>query len=153
MAGSLPQTVGDEEKVSRVIFSPSYIYNGRVAPTAFRWYILPSGDVEDYISVLRGNPTGLDTETKHFKPRIEGDVRYGYALLVVGSIREIPKDNDVGYDIKVDVLPFPSKRHPNHAGIAVEIEGKMVTALPPLSPEIMMIQKELALRCSEIVRF
>ena len=47
--------VSDDEKVARVIFSPSYLYNGRVAPTAFRWEILPSGDAEDYISVLRCN--------------------------------------------------------------------------------------------------
>ena len=29
---------------SAVIFSPSYIYNGRVAPTVFRWEILLGGD-------------------------------------------------------------------------------------------------------------
>ena len=45
--------VASEESVARVIFSPSYIFKGRVSPTAFRWDVLPSGDAEDYISVLR----------------------------------------------------------------------------------------------------
>ena len=153
MAESYTPVVGDEENVARAIFSPSYIYNGRVAPTAFRWNVLPSGDAEDYISVLRGDVSKLETETRHFKARVEGDVRYGYALLGVGSIREIGQDNDKGLETKVDVLPFPSKFHPNHAGIVVEIDNKRVTALSPISPEIMMVQKELALRCSEIVSF
>ena len=109
------------------------IYNGRVAPTAFRWYVLPGRDVEDYISVLRGDPKDLDMKTRRFKPRIEGDLRYGFALLAVRSIREIGIDNDTDFDIKIDVQPFPSKRHPNHAGIVVEIKEERVTALTPIS--------------------
>ena len=153
MAESYPQIVGDEENVARVIFSPSYIYNGRVAPTAFRWNVLPSGDAEDYISVLRGDVSNLEMDTRHFKARVEGDVRYGYALLRVGDIREIGNGNATSVGTKVDALPYPSKFHPNHAGIVVEIDNKRVTALSPLSPEVMMVQKELALRCSEIVSF
>jgi len=153
MAEHLPKIVGDEERVARVIFSPSYIYNGRVAPTAFRWDVLPSGDAEDYISVLRGDASELDTETRHFKARVEGDERYGYALLGVGHIREIGIDNHEIAETKVDVLSLPSKHHPNHAGIVVDIAKERVTALTPVSSEIMIIQKELALQCSEIVRF
>ena len=81
MAESYPQIVGGEESVARIIFSPSYIYNGRVAPTAFRWDVLPSGNAEDYISVLRGDVSNLEIETRHFKARIEGDERYGYAFI------------------------------------------------------------------------
>ena len=153
MAESYPQIVGDEENVARVIFSPSYIYNGRVAPTAFRWNVLPSGDAEDYISVLRGDVSNLEIDTRHFKARVEGDVRYGYALLRVGDIRKIGNGNATSVGTKVDVMSFPSKLHPNHAGIVVEIDNKLVTALSPISPEVMMVQKELALRCSEIVSF
>ncbi|MBP5337858.1 MAG: hypothetical protein J6Z14_00925 [Prevotella sp.] len=139
--------------MARIIFSPSYIYNGRVAPTAFRWYVLPSGDAEDYISVLRGDVSKLEIETRHFKARGEGDERYGYALLGVGCIREIGIGNDEGLETKVDVLPIPSKRHPNHAGIVVDIAKERVTALTPVSPIVMMVQKELALRCSGIMKF
>lgn len=153
MAKSYPPIVGDEESVARVIFSPSYIYNGRVAPTAFRWDVLPSGDAEDYISVLRGDVSNLEMETRHFRARVEGDKRYGYALLGVRNIREIGNGNATSVDTNVDVLPFPSKFHPNHAGIVVEFDNIRVTALSPISPEMMMVQKELALRCSEIVSF
>ena len=41
--------VASEESVARVIFSPSYIFKGRVSPTAFRWDVLPSGDAEDAV--------------------------------------------------------------------------------------------------------
>ena len=89
MTELFPQIVSDKEDVARIIFSPSYIYKGHVSPSAFRWNILPSGHVEDYISVLRGNPNVLNNQTKHFKARAAGDVRYGYALLKVKSIRDI----------------------------------------------------------------
>jgi len=46
------QMVSNEESVARIIFSPSYIFQGRVSPTAFRWFVLPSGHAENYISVL-----------------------------------------------------------------------------------------------------
>ena len=153
MAESYPQIIDDEEDVARIIFSPSYIYNGRVAPTAFRWDVLPSGAAEDYISVLRGDVSDLEIETRHFKARVEGDERYGYTLLGVGRIREMGIGSDEGLGMKVDVLPFPSKRHPNHAGIVVDIANERVTALTPVSPEVMMVQKELALLCSGIVIF
>ena len=39
------------------------------------------------------------------------------------------------------------------AGIVVEVSNERVTALTPVTPEIMMVQKELAMRCSEIVKF
>lgn len=153
MANLFPQTVADDENVARIIFSPSFIYKGRVAPTAFRWNVLPSGEAENYISVLRGDTAKLEIETRRFKARIEGDKRYGYALLEVGRIREIGKDISIGKDTEVDVLPFPSKHHPNHAGIVVAIAKERVTALTPVSSEIMIVQKELALRCSEIEKF
>ena len=153
MAEFLPHIVGDEEDVARVIFSPSYIFKGRVAPTAFRWDVLQSGTAEDYISVLRGDFSLLDAQTVGFKARTEGDMRYGYAQLRVGEIRKIGNDGSIGIPVKVDVQPFPSKAHPNHAGIVVDMSNERVTAFTPVTPEIMMIQKELASLCSEIIQF
>lgn len=153
MVEKYPQIVGDEEQVARVILSPSYVYNGRVSPTAFRWDVLPSGDAEDYISVLRGDESNLEVQTRHFKARTEGDVRFGYAMLEVLSIRNIGKDDANGMHTTADVQSFPSKSHPNHAGIVVEIDHERVTALTPVTSEIMMIQKELSLLCSKIVKF
>ena len=137
--------VASEESVARVIFSPSYIFKGRVSPTAFRWDVLPSGDAEDYISVLRQGNVGLREQTEKFKPRIEGDSRYGYALLKVSEIRAIGNSGLFDDDVSVDVLPYPTKRHRNHAGIRVSIGNKVVTALTPLCSDIIVIQKELAM--------
>ena len=44
--------IADDEKVARILFSPSHIYKGRVSPKAFKLEKLKSG-AEDYISVLR----------------------------------------------------------------------------------------------------
>lgn len=150
MAEKFPKIVSDDEDVARIIFSPSYIYKGHVAPTAFRWEVLPSGHPEDYISVLRGDTSLLDNLTKTFRARTKGDTRYGYALLRVGNVRGITFD---GIDFIIDVQSFPSKAHPNHAGIVVDIDKERVTALTPVSSEVMMIQKELANLCGEIIKF
>ena len=146
-----PDIVGSEELVARVLFSPSYIHNGRVAPTAFRWEILPSGTVEDYISVLRGDVEGQERSTRLFKARTEGDERYGYVRLCVGEIRMI--DDSLGHRVKMDVLAYPSRRMACHAGIVAEIEDEWVTARTPITPEVMMLQKKLTMLCSDIVKF
>ena len=146
-----PDIVGSEENVARIICSPSFIYEGRVSPTAFRWEMLPSGTVEDYISVLRGNTSNLDAETRSFKARTQGDTRYGYALLSVSAIRNIqilPDDN-----VDVDVKAYPSKNLPSHAGIIADVDGNRVTALTSITPEIMRLQKRLAMLCGDIVKF
>ena len=46
--------IADEEKVARILFSPSLVYKGQVSPKAFKLEKLKSG-AEDYISVLRYN--------------------------------------------------------------------------------------------------
>lgn len=154
MPESVTTVVLDEEKVARVIFSPSYIYKGRVAPMAFRWEVLPSGDAEDYISVLRCNgESSIDEQTRNFRARTEGDSRYGYAVLETNSIRNIKNNPVFENSIGIDVLPFPSKRLPNHAGIVVDINNSRVTANTPVTPELMFIQKMLASICSDIIRF
>lgn len=154
MPESLAKMVSDNEKVARVIFSPSYIYKGRVAPTAFRWEKLPSGDAEDYISVLRCYvEDNIDEQTRNFRARAEGDTRYGYAMLQTKAIREIKNNPFLENHVGIDVLPFPSKRLPNHAGIVVDIDNNRVTANTPVTPEIMFIQKTIAALCSDIIKF
>ena len=151
MAEKFSDIVVSEENVARIIFSPSYIFDGRVSPTAFRWEILPSGTVEDYISVLRGDVSNLEEDTRSFKARTEGDIRYGYALLNVGEVRSIKIASDK--DVATDVLSFPSKKFPSHAGVIVDIDGKRVTAASEITPEQMLIRKKLAVLCSDIVKF
>jgi hypothetical protein len=154
MAESVVNIISDDEKVARVIFSPSYICNGRVSPTAFRWETLPSGDAEDYISVLRCNTeVNIDEQTKYFRTRTEGDSRYGYAVLDTKSIRNVKNNPVFENRVGIDVLPFPSKRLPNHAGIVVDINHNRVTANTLVTPELMFIQKMLASICGDIIKF
>ena len=147
------QMVNNDENVARIIFSPSYIFQGRVSPTAFRWNVLPSGDVEDYISVLRDDGGNLNEESQNFRPRTQGDERYGYALLNVGDVRDISQSVLLEDTTSIDVQPFPSKKLVNHAGIQVVLDGMIVDANTPVNAEIITIQKELAMLCSDVVPF
>lgn len=72
--------IADEEKVARILFSPSHVYKGQVSPKAFKLEKLKSG-AEDYISVLRYNADQLDSVSAVFQPRTKGDSRYGYTFL------------------------------------------------------------------------
>ena len=71
--------IADEEKVARILFSPSHVYKGQVSPKAFKLEKLKSG-AEDYISVLRYNADQLDSVSAVFQPRTKGDSRYGYTF-------------------------------------------------------------------------
>lgn len=140
--------VTNEENVARIIFSPSYLDGEKVSPTAFRWEYLHSGSAEDYISVLREDKRyNFEEESRTFKNRTEGDTRWGYALLNVGDIRNLNQDIE-GMDMAIDVLPQPSQKRMNHAGIFVHLHDNLVTAATPLTGEIMFIQKRLASLCS-----
>lgn len=50
--------IADEEKVARILFSPSHVYKGQVSPKAFKLEKLKSG-AEDYISVLKCRSIGF----------------------------------------------------------------------------------------------
>ena len=64
---------------------------------------------------------------ENFVDRVE-DSRYGYAVLGVEKIRHIKNHPAFGNRVNTDVLPFPSKRLANHAGIVVDLDEKRVTA-------------------------
>lgn len=145
--------VTNEENVARIIFSPSYLDGDKVSPTAFRWEYLPSGSAENYISVLREDKKyDFEKESRTFKNRKEGDTRWGYALLNVGDIRNLNQDIE-GMDMAINVLPQPSPKMMNHAGIFVHLRDSLVTAATPLTGEIMFIQKQLASLCSTPIAF
>jgi len=48
---------------------------------------------------------------------------------------------------------FPSKMFPSHAGIVADIDGKRITAISSITPELMILQKKMTMLCSEIVKF
>ena len=140
--------VSDDERVARILFSPSHIYEGHVSPKAFKLEILKSG-AEDYISVLRYDAEQLDAVSSNFCSRTKGDTRYGYTFLNVCDIRKL--DHEI-YSRRVTVLPKPSKRLPFHAGIFLTIDGRVQTA-NDISPDIDYFQKELAMLCDGIHKF
>lgn len=143
-------TIDNGEQVARIIFSPSFICDGKVSPTAFRWEILPSGQVEDYISVLRNDGSDFNEQSEHFRPRTEGDCRYGYALIQVRDIRNLDTEFE---ERNVELMAKPSKKLPNHAGIFAYFNKVKVTAMTPVSADLMLLQKELALLCSSPIPF
>ena len=142
--------VEDEERVARVLFAPTYISEGRVAPTAFRWYRFKDGGVEDYISVLRDNGGDIEKQSRKFSARDEGDTRYGYTWLSAKDIRSI---NELIIDSKVCLHPNPTRRLPNHAGIYAYIGEQLVDGNTPVCAEVSIIQKLLANRCSAPIVF
>ena len=140
--------ISDEEQVARILFSPSHIYEGRVSPKAFKLEMLKSG-AEDYISVLRNNANELDEMSGVFRPRTEGDTRYGYTFLNVSDVRDL---DDEFENRGVSILAKPSKRLPSHAGIYLSLDGKIQTA-KDISPDIDYFQKELSMLCDGVHKF
>lgn len=140
--------IADEEDVARILFSPSHIYEGRVSPKAFKLEMLKGG-AEDYVSVLRYDAEQLEEVSSVFRPRKEGDTRYGYTSLLVRDIRSLDAELD---NRDVTVQPKPSKRLPYHAGIFLSIDGKIQTA-EAVSPDIDYFQKELAMLCNGVHLF
>ncbi len=80
--------IADDEKVARILFSPSHICEGRVSPKAFKLEMLRGG-AEDYISVLRCEGKLLADASSTFRPRTAGDVRYGYTFLKANKLAMI----------------------------------------------------------------
>ena len=140
--------IADEEKVARILFSPSHVYKGQVSPKAFKLEKLKSG-AEDYISVLRYNADQLDSVSAVFQPRTKGDSLYGYTFLNARDVRNLDYEFS---NRKVELLPKPSKRLPLHAGIFLSIDGRVQTA-DDVSPDIDFFQKELAMLCDGVHKF
>lgn len=140
--------IADDEDVARILFSPSHIFDGRVSPKAFKLDMLKGG-AEDYISVLRYDADCLEEVSSIFRPRAEGDVRFGYTYLPVQDIRLLDAELDGRH---VSVAPRPSKRLPYHAGIFLYLDGKLQTA-EDISPDIDYFQKELAMLCDGVHKF
>ncbi len=77
------QTIDGEEEIARIIFSPSMVVGGNVAPSAFFLVKLRGDKPEGYLSVWRLALKVPNRENVKFPPRIQGDTLYGYAELNV----------------------------------------------------------------------
>jgi len=134
------EDIKNTETLARVLFSPSFFYDGRISPTAFNLVVI-KGIPETGISVLR-------TDQKQFKknldfvathPRLEEDSYCGYTKLNAEAIRSI----DLGSEKNTEINIIKTGRMKSHAEITLEIEGTKVKAGDD-SLEFKTFRKELA---------
>ena len=76
--------VDDAEMIARIIFSPSMVSEGNIAPSAFFLVRLKNGNPEKELSVWRLK-LRVPNRNNAVKARIKGDELYGYAKLCVGD--------------------------------------------------------------------
>lgn len=134
-----PNMVADEEHIARVVFSPSMVVDGKLAPTAFRLRMLGSGP-EAYVSVWRQDyiiPT--KENTKNINPPEENTL-FGYASIKVGECRSVKLGS-----VTVDVKSYPNKKNPYHAGICFSKFAERIKGICQ-DPEFIGATKILANR-------
>ncbi|WP_289763526.1 hypothetical protein [uncultured Duncaniella sp.] len=135
----IPDFVADEEHIARVVFSPSMVVDGKLAPTAFKLRMLGSGP-ETYVSVWRQDfmiPTKENTKDINIP---EENILFGYASINVGECRSIKLGG-----VTVDVKSYPNKKHPYHAGICFSKFSERIKGLCQ-DPEFIGATKVLANR-------
>lgn len=100
------EVIDDLEPISRVLFCPSMVENGRVSPTAFELDELERGP-ETYVSLFLLNlfqPT-KENCAKKMHARKEGDVLFGHAVSVINKCK----------DIVYDQISLSFKKHDKHS--------------------------------------
>ena len=141
---ALNENIIDEtEPITRVLFCPSMVDNGRVSPTAFELDNLDRGP-EKYVSLFLLNifiPTKDNCAI--LRARKEGDELYGYATSVISKCSGITYD-----DI---VLNF--KRHDRntagHIGLHYS-KGEKAIKGKCIDPSFIIITKMIASQFSAI---
>ncbi len=120
----IPSFVEDEELLDRVVFEPSFFYEGKLAIAAFA---LRNGKKpEDYLSVLRDKYCDILKEVLSFGKRSNGDEAVGYAQLETKQVRAI-RSLDPSQVISMEVKDCRNKTNPAHAGIFAKINDKLLT--------------------------
>lgn len=131
--------VADEENLARIIFSPSMIYEGVIAPSAFNLVRLKSGTDEDYVSVNRMDywqPT-FENCIK-YRPRVKGDTIAGYAQITAYEVRLCATE-----EIRTEVDAHPSKNNPFHAGISYTAGADLIKGHCE-TPDFLIVTSMLA---------
>ena len=136
----VPKDIADEEDVARIIFSPSMVINGKVAPSAFFMDNLHSGP-ESYISVWRSSYKVPTKENITFKARKKGDNLAGYATIGVAECHAI---NFEDYNTKIK--PHPNISNPAHAGIHIN-KGVNAVKGQCYDPSYLMLATIIAGKC------
>lgn len=131
-----PDIISDWEDVARILFSPLFISEGVLSQRAF---MLEEANGETYISVLRVAMECFQSDFEGIQR--EGNTLYGYALMNVGSIRNLMVPEHP--EIKFDVLPRNAGKRKSHAGIFTTIDNKRVKGGMPQSPARMLARMTL----------
>lgn len=131
--------IDETEPISRILFCPSMVDNGRVSPTAFELDELERGP-ENYVSLFLLNIFSPTKENcAKLRARKEGDVLYGYATSVINKCSGITYD-----DI---VLSF--KRHDRntagHIGLHYSKGSKAIKG-KCIDPSFLILTKLIAMQ-------
>ena len=133
---NIPSKVSDQEEIARVLFSPFMVDKDKVSPTAFSLRNLKKP--ETYVSVFRNDYIDLTREKVSYISAPEGNKLYGYALINVGECRNVSFK-----DITTDVVSYPSKANPYHAGIHYN-KGDVGIKGACIDPDFLIITRLLA---------
>lgn len=135
---TIPETVEDTELVDRILYEPSFFFEGRLGPSAFAL----SDDGETYMSVFRDAYYCLKN-TKLPKPRKEGDTAVGIAQLLTSKVKAISSPNLVN-TVSLSVEAKPSRLYPFHAGIFTKVNNvSIIGGKNHSTPLYMYVQKNL----------
>ncbi len=140
----VPADIAVSEDIARILFSPSMLEDGRIAPSAFFLCDLPNGP-ESYISVWRSTYQRPSPENVTFKARKAGDSLAGYALISVSDCLATCHG-----DYTTEVRPHPNPKLPVHAGIHIS-KGVIPVKGACYEPGYVMLATMIAHKCSLIL--
>lgn len=133
--------VADEETLLRAVYSPSFFdEDGFLSPSAFQLVILPNGELETGISVIRPIFTGWEKFLERIKkkPRDPQDEFCGIVSLIAGIVRNIHIKTKK--QIMIEIIPTKKEYH---AEIQLYIDGQIVKA-GSTAPEYLSFLNQLA---------
>lgn len=133
------EDIDDLEPISRVLFCPSIVENGRVSPTAFELNDLKGGP-ETYVSLFLLNlfqPTEENCAKMH--ARKEGDVLFGHAVSVINKCKDIVYDR-ISLSFKKH-----DKQNVGHIGLHYSNGGKAIKGKCS-EPSFIIITRLIALQ-------
>ncbi len=133
------EDIDDLEPISRVLFCPSMVENGRVSPTVFELNDLKGGP-ETYVSLFLLNlfqPTEENCAKMH--ARKEGDVLFGHAVSVINKCKDIVYDR-ISLSFKKH-----DKQNVGHIGLHYSNGGKAIKGKCS-EPSFIIITRLIALQ-------
>ena len=142
MAGELPKTIRDEEKLGRSVFSSSAEKRARKGIIIREIFLVRRED--DCVSVDRMGYTSDETMARLASVRGKERVRtfYGWAILTAGAARS--NSDQMEYRRTIEASPLPDNRY--HANIVMNLPSAD-------EPERRDIQKQHALALAKCAKW